>query len=222
MHCEFTDEQEQLRAVVRDFAAREIAPHAVEWDREFGRIKDVSQLAVERNLSRYRPVDVAVRATAGAEPQEVLRVALAGLRAGTAFTLSVGAGLAPAVRRALGEAGLTVLLESDAEWIERIAGAPGDARVPRVRLAGPASETGIVHRALAEAVAGDPDLAIYANAVTTAGSNCVPAPAAIVTRASSSVTAGRYGRTVVSASSVSATANTRAASGMVSPRRPSG
>ncbi|HEY8547657.1 MAG TPA: acyl-CoA dehydrogenase family protein [Acidimicrobiales bacterium] len=34
MHVEFTDEQEQLRAVVRDFAAREIAPHAVEWDRD--------------------------------------------------------------------------------------------------------------------------------------------------------------------------------------------
>jgi short/branched chain acyl-CoA dehydrogenase len=34
VHCEFTDEQEQLRAVVRDFAAREIAPHAVEWDRD--------------------------------------------------------------------------------------------------------------------------------------------------------------------------------------------
>jgi butyryl-CoA dehydrogenase len=31
---EFTDEQEQLRAVVRDFARSEIAPHAVEWDRD--------------------------------------------------------------------------------------------------------------------------------------------------------------------------------------------
>jgi len=34
MHVELTDEQEQLRDVVRDFAAAEIAPHAVEWDRD--------------------------------------------------------------------------------------------------------------------------------------------------------------------------------------------
>jgi butyryl-CoA dehydrogenase len=34
MHLEFTDEQNQLREVVRSFAASEIAPHAVEWDRD--------------------------------------------------------------------------------------------------------------------------------------------------------------------------------------------
>ena len=34
MHVEFTDEQNQLREVVRDFASAEIAPHAVEWDRD--------------------------------------------------------------------------------------------------------------------------------------------------------------------------------------------
>ena len=33
MHIEFTDEQEALRGMVRDFAEREIAPHAEEWDR---------------------------------------------------------------------------------------------------------------------------------------------------------------------------------------------
>jgi short-chain 2-methylacyl-CoA dehydrogenase len=32
VHVELTDEQEQLRGVVRDFAEREIAPHAEEWD----------------------------------------------------------------------------------------------------------------------------------------------------------------------------------------------
>lgn len=34
MQVELTDEQEQLRDVVRDFATAEIAPHAVEWDRD--------------------------------------------------------------------------------------------------------------------------------------------------------------------------------------------
>ena len=34
MHLEFTDEQEALRKVVRDFAEGEIAPHAERWDAE--------------------------------------------------------------------------------------------------------------------------------------------------------------------------------------------
>ncbi len=34
MHIEFTDEQEALRNVVRDFAEGEIAPHAEAWDRD--------------------------------------------------------------------------------------------------------------------------------------------------------------------------------------------
>ncbi len=34
MHMEFSEEQESLRGVVRDFAEREIAPHAEEWDRD--------------------------------------------------------------------------------------------------------------------------------------------------------------------------------------------
>ncbi|MBZ4488235.1 bifunctional proline dehydrogenase/L-glutamate gamma-semialdehyde dehydrogenase [Microbacterium sp. cx-55] len=156
---------------------------AVEWDREFGRIKDVSKLGVERNLFRYRPVEVAVRATAGAEVQEVLRVALAGIRAASAFTLSVAAGLPGGIRRALSDAGVTVHVDTDAEWIERATRASVDAavalmstgtdappaRAPRVRLIGPAVETEALHRVLAEAVAGDPDLAVYPNPVTTAG-----------------------------------------------------
>ncbi|MEV7694612.1 bifunctional proline dehydrogenase/L-glutamate gamma-semialdehyde dehydrogenase [Microbacterium sp. NPDC089189] len=150
---------------------------AVEWDREFGRIKDVSQLGVERNLFRYRPVDVAVRAVEGAGLQEVLRVAIAGLRAGSSFTLSVDAGLPPTVRRSLTDSGITVHVETDAEWIERATRAAVDAfvtgaaptRAPRARLIGPAAQTAQLHRVLAEAVAGDPDLAIYPQPVTTAG-----------------------------------------------------
>jgi butyryl-CoA dehydrogenase len=34
MHVEFTDEQDALRLVVRDFARQEIAPHAEAWDRD--------------------------------------------------------------------------------------------------------------------------------------------------------------------------------------------
>ena len=33
VHLDLTPEQEDFRKVVRDFAEREIAPHAEEWDR---------------------------------------------------------------------------------------------------------------------------------------------------------------------------------------------
>ena len=34
MTVDFTEEQEAFRKVVRDFAAREVAPHAADWDRD--------------------------------------------------------------------------------------------------------------------------------------------------------------------------------------------
>jgi RHH-type proline utilization regulon transcriptional repressor/proline dehydrogenase/delta 1-pyrroline-5-carboxylate dehydrogenase len=189
---------------------------AVAWDREFGRIKDVSRLGVERNLFRYRPVPVAVRATADAGRQEVLRVLIAGIRTGGAFTLSLPVGLPAPVRRALGDLRIPVHVESDEDWIARVArpaaeaGSAADlgsaaersgdaaearrapqpsdaddaeaqlvdlvdpraadvARPPRVRLIGPRTSVRALHGALAEAVHGDPDLAIYAGEVTTAG-----------------------------------------------------
>ena len=59
-------------------------------------------------------------------------------------------------------------------------------------------------------------------AATIAGSNCVPAAARITWRASDHDEAGRYGRSVVRASSVSATAKTRAWTGICSPASASG
>jgi RHH-type proline utilization regulon transcriptional repressor/proline dehydrogenase/delta 1-pyrroline-5-carboxylate dehydrogenase len=161
---------------------------AVAWDREFGRVKDVSRLGVERNLFRYRPVAVAVRATREAEWQAVLRVVIAGQRAAERFTLSLPVGMPAAVRRALGDLDVAVFVESDEQWIERMAGrvAEPDAetgvvqtadqilgiereRPPRVRLVGPRDAVAELHRALADGVGGDPDLAIYSGEVTTAG-----------------------------------------------------
>jgi RHH-type proline utilization regulon transcriptional repressor/proline dehydrogenase/delta 1-pyrroline-5-carboxylate dehydrogenase len=152
---------------------------AIAWDREFARIKDVSHLRVERNLLRYRPVDVAIRATGDAAWQAVLRVVVAGVRAGSGFSLSAPVGLPAAVRRALGELGVPVSVETDEEWIERIVRA-GDAaaspgaeppapRPPRVRLVGASGSVAALHGALARALDGDLDVAVYADEVTTAG-----------------------------------------------------
>ncbi|MFC9984866.1 1-pyrroline-5-carboxylate dehydrogenase, partial [Microbacterium keratanolyticum] len=156
---------------------------AVAWDREFGRVRDVSRLGVERNLFRYRPVPVAVRATGDAPWRELLRVTIAAIRAGSDFTLSTPVGLPAAVRRVLGELRVPVSVETDDEWVERMrrrgdavgidADATGDSVVAvpaaRTRIIGGAAAVAALHRALAEAVEGDPDLAVYDGEVTTAG-----------------------------------------------------
>jgi RHH-type proline utilization regulon transcriptional repressor/proline dehydrogenase/delta 1-pyrroline-5-carboxylate dehydrogenase len=143
---------------------------ALAWDREFGQVRDVSRLGVERNLFRYRPVDVAVRATGDATWQALLRVVVAGIRGGSDFTVSAPVGLPGVVRRALSDQGVAVFVETDEQWLERMTATDAEtARPPRARLVGPADSVTALHRALAEAAKGDPDLAVYPNEVTTAG-----------------------------------------------------
>ncbi|WP_449409078.1 proline dehydrogenase family protein [Microbacterium maritypicum] len=139
---------------------------ALAWDREFGRVRDVSQLGVERNLFRYRPVSVAIRATADAGWQELLRVVVAAVRAGAGFVLSTPVGLPSGVRHALGELGAVVYMETDDEWIERMR---SPERPARVRLVGERVSVAALHGALAAALDGDPDLAVYDGEVTSAG-----------------------------------------------------
>jgi RHH-type proline utilization regulon transcriptional repressor/proline dehydrogenase/delta 1-pyrroline-5-carboxylate dehydrogenase len=106
------------------------------WDREFGRC-DVSQLNVERNLFRYRPVEVAVRATADASWQAALR-ASSSRRCGPAASSPWCAGGRPgAVRRALGDLDVPVFVETDAEWIEPHPPRPGGRAVPGACLVDP-------------------------------------------------------------------------------------
>ncbi|MFJ4167207.1 proline dehydrogenase family protein [Microbacterium sp. NPDC089698] len=200
--------QPSLDYTAFEWLRRAALSDALAWDREFGRVRDVSRLGVERNLFRYRSVPVAVRATGEAPLRALLRVAIAAIRGGGAFTLSSPIGLPAAVRRVLGEAGVTVFVESDAEWTQRFTGPAADgsvrdgsdlllsqdppenrkesgrdrdgsgrepavegapARPNRVRIVGGAEEVAALHAALAEAVQGDPDLAIFAGEVTTAG-----------------------------------------------------
>ncbi|BDZ40408.1 proline dehydrogenase family protein [Microbacterium suwonense] len=167
---------------------------AVAWDREFGQVRDVSQLGVERNLLRYRPVAVSARATADAGLHEVLRVVLAGIRSGADFFVSVPDGVPAGVRAELGALGVPVSVESDAEWIERMQSrgepAEGAVRPGRVRLIGGRDAVAELHRTLAEAVDGDPDLAVYDDEVTSAGRlELLP----FVHEQAISITAHRYG-----------------------------
>jgi RHH-type proline utilization regulon transcriptional repressor/proline dehydrogenase/delta 1-pyrroline-5-carboxylate dehydrogenase len=155
---------------------------AISWDREFGQVRDVSRLGVERNLFRYRPVPVAVRATGDADWRAVLRVILAGVRARSRFSLSAPVALPPAVRRVLSELNVDVRVETDAQWIERMTVRPVDGAVrpsaagddappapeTRARLIGSPAAVVSLRTALAEATGGNPDLAVYTDEVTTA------------------------------------------------------
>ena len=163
-----------------EWLRRSALSDALAWDREFGQVRDVSHLGVERNLFRYRPVAVAIRATADAGWQELLRVVVAAVRAGAGFVLSTPVGLPAGVRRALGDLGAIVHIETDDEWIERmrrrgrspdgaVADAAAEPHPSRVRLVGPRASVAALHGALAAAVDGDPDLAVYDGEVTSAG-----------------------------------------------------
>ena len=162
-----------------EWVRRAALSDAIAWDREFGQVRDVSRLGVERNLFRYRPVPVAVRATGDADWRAVLRVVLAGVRARSSFSLSAPVGLPAAVRRVLAELDVDVHLESDEQWVQRMSGRDTDfvaaaaddlleAPAPRARLVGSPTAVAVLHAALAAATGGNPDLAVYADEVTTA------------------------------------------------------
>ncbi len=149
-----------------DWLRRGALADALAWNREYGQVKDVSHLGVERNLFRYRPVPrIALRATADASRRALLRVVVAGIRSGADFDLSVPDGLPAAVRHVLGDQGIAVWVETDEEWLARVSA----ERPARVRLIGPHESARAAYEALAHAVAGDPGVAVYDGEVTTAG-----------------------------------------------------
>jgi RHH-type proline utilization regulon transcriptional repressor/proline dehydrogenase/delta 1-pyrroline-5-carboxylate dehydrogenase len=79
----------------------------------------------------------------------------------------------------LADEDVAVYVETDEQWLQRLTAdedvlaAVADARPAprpsRVRLIGPADSVAALHTTVAQAVGGDPDLAVYDNEVTTAG-----------------------------------------------------
>ncbi|MES2093022.1 MAG: proline dehydrogenase family protein [Actinomycetota bacterium] len=122
------------------------------WQSTFSRTEDVSALAAERNVFRYLPVPVTVRLSEGATLSELLRVVGAGLLAGSDLTVS-------SAIQSDALAGLRLVVEDDASWLARVP----SAAPSRIRLIGGD------HRALAVAIGGRPDVAIYGGPVTSAG-----------------------------------------------------
>ena len=139
------------------------------WNNEFNQAKDRSGLLAERNVFRYRPVDVTVRyeeATSGHGVAEALRVVAAGVTAGSRVVLSADVELPRGVRNLLAEYSVTVVTEDAAGFAKRaakLAAKTGPQSSARIRLIG-GSVTEV-----AEATNGKPDVAIYASAVTGSG-----------------------------------------------------
>lgn len=136
------------------------------WQSEFGVARDVSQLGVERNVFRYRPVPVTIRLAEGGSMGDLVRLIVAATRAGSALFVSTHIPLPQQLIDLFGEFASPTLMqssvvESDARWHARLIA--GELQTTRIRLAGgdPSVLAGIVK--------GNPDIAIYGGPVTTAG-----------------------------------------------------
>ena len=136
------------------------------WADEYGTVKDVSGLGIERNVFRYRPVAVTVRLAEGASPAQLVRTIVAATRAGASLSISSAVPVAAGLIRLFGSAVPplvieSVVVETDVRWHARLQS--GEVRPGRIRLLGGD------RLALATVLGGDPDVAIYAGPVTTSG-----------------------------------------------------
>jgi RHH-type transcriptional regulator, proline utilization regulon repressor / proline dehydrogenase / delta 1-pyrroline-5-carboxylate dehydrogenase len=137
---------------------RALGSDAHAWAHEFGVARDVSGLVAEKNVLRYRPVPVTVRAEDG-DATSLLRVVGAGVLARSHVAVSTPEPLPSAVSRLLHTHGVACRVEDADAWQTTLR---GDAPA-RVRLIGGSSE------AFAEASGGRADIALYAQPVVEAG-----------------------------------------------------
>lgn len=149
----------------REFLVRALSSDALWWSTEYGISQDRSQVGVERNVFRYRPTDVTVRATGFVPLAETVRVVMAGLRVGARVKLSVSEhlpGPVLALFRAT-PAGFGELVdyvqETERAFIVRIM----NREPARIRLLGSRAD------AMAVALDGTPEVALYADEVTESG-----------------------------------------------------
>ena len=127
----------------------------------FGEAIDVSQLGVERNVFRYRPVPTSIRLMEVGNPVELFRVVLAAMRAESDFTISVPATIGERYLWALQATGIRVDQRSDESWLASLKDT--DLTNARIRLIGGTAAQ------VTAATNGRPDVAVYAGPVLLAG-----------------------------------------------------
>jgi len=152
-----------------DVLRRSALSDALAWREEFNTVTDVSALGLERNVFRYLPLPVTVRLAEDGNLALLLRVVAAGLLARSKFVVSSALEVPERVRAVLRPRNIDVIIETDAEWLARATA--GEITTSRVRLVGGDPRTGATEAAaaLAHALGGSPDIAVYAHPVTQAG-----------------------------------------------------
>jgi len=148
-----------------DFLRRSLSSDHVAWTSVYGVSEDPSGVGVERNVFRYHPRELTLRAGGFVSVADVVRVLLAGMRAGATIHLSIAAPLpvevlaqlrqAPQHLGSLGE----YEVEPERDFVLRAASALPE----RIRLLGSRAD------ALAVAFDGAPEVAIYGDEVTESG-----------------------------------------------------
>lgn len=147
------------------FFLRSLANDEQAWSQVFGVSTDPSGLMVERNVFRYRPTAVTIRAAGFVPLGDILRVCLAGLRVGATVRLSLTDPLPDGALTALRagsehHSGLAeYVVETEREFVSRVSGNPP----ARIRLLGSRAD------ALSVAFDGAPEIAIYGHEVTESG-----------------------------------------------------
>ncbi len=152
---EFADFDRVRRAALSDQVA---------WEAEYGRSSDVSGLGVERNIFRYLPAPVLVRLSEGQTLGHLVRLIAAASLAGSTLSISSALPLPVTLLQSFDDpipSALVrgVVVESDAAWLSRARA----LKAGRVRLIGGDP------LALADALGGNPDVAVWSGPVTTSG-----------------------------------------------------
>ncbi|KQQ93068.1 1-pyrroline-5-carboxylate dehydrogenase [Leifsonia sp. Leaf325] len=145
---------------------------AIAWREEYGVVRDVSQLVLERNVFRYLPVPVAVRVAENASLVDALRVIIAATLSKSEYTVSLPTALPASVQGFLDIRDVPVTVETDAAWLAGLASSTSalrDEQGPkRLRLVAADSRDALA-TAVAGALDGTPDVAVYAHEVTQSG-----------------------------------------------------
>jgi RHH-type proline utilization regulon transcriptional repressor/proline dehydrogenase/delta 1-pyrroline-5-carboxylate dehydrogenase len=150
-----------------DLVRRSALSDAIAWATEFGQVHDPAGLGVERNVFRYRRARTSIRLAEGVSLPALLRVLAAATLVRGRFDVSTPEELPRGVREALHEAGAHEVVESDAEWLDRVAehgaAVDPDAHSERIRLLG--GDAVALHRALGDRL----DTAVFSGPVTASG-----------------------------------------------------
>jgi len=158
-HLSTDDAAELSRAVAADGAA---------WASDYGANRDVTGMACERNVLRYRSTPVLVRAGSGTALADTVRVLAAGILAGGPIGLSVADELPATIRELLEGWDIEVTVEDAPSWDSRLAMVANSGGLGmRVRVLGPRDESSQQRWVEAtRASGGSPDVALYTGAVT--------------------------------------------------------